>query len=202
MKIRTFLFLVAGLFVLAGVFSDARLALADHPQEQEACPLPPGVTPPAGPRVTAQQVEDGSATLKEFALAVRDRYKTPINPPEAALYFQCRVREEGSPYRSGSTYLVQLTLDGRVYEHAKSMSLSGPATPPLDLCRDPFCAGRLPSRSGQPGFPGPCHCPASFPRGFSHLVARTGRRIRCDHPYSRPATWEYQALPAMPPYFC
>ena len=128
MKIRTSLFLVVGLLVLAGVCSDARPALA---QTQEACPLPAGVTPPAGPRATAQQVETGSATLRDFALAVRDRYRTPINPPEAALYFQCRVREEGSPYRSGSTYLVQLTPDGRVYEHAKSMALSGRLLNPL-----------------------------------------------------------------------
>ena len=128
MKTRLPMLLVVGLLVLAAVFSDTRPALA---QTQEACPLPAGVTPPAGPRVTAQQVEDGSASLRDFALAVRDRYKTPINPPEAALYFQCRVREEGSPYRSGSTYLVQLTPDGRVYEHAKSMALSGRLLHPL-----------------------------------------------------------------------
>ena len=96
-----------------------------------SCPLPDGVTPPADPAVTAQQVVDGSASLMDFALAARDRYKTPISPPEAALYFQCLVRQEGGPYRSGSTYLVQLTLDGRVYEHAKSMALSGRLLNPL-----------------------------------------------------------------------
>ncbi len=127
MKTRTsltYMIPVVGLLVLAGVFSNAPPALAD-------CPLPAGVTPPEDPRVTAQQVEDGSATLRDFALAVRDRYKTPISTLEGALYFQCLVRQEGSSYRSGSTYLVQLTPDGRVYEHAKSMALSGRLLNPL-----------------------------------------------------------------------
>ena len=117
---------VVGLLVLAGVFSNARPALA-----QGACPLPDGVTPPADPPVTAQQVEDGSATLRDFALAARDQYRTPINTLEGALYFQCLIRQEGSAWRSGSTYLVQLTPDGRVYEHAKSMALSGRLLNPL-----------------------------------------------------------------------
>ena len=120
--------LVVGLLVLVGIFTDARPAYA---QTQEACPLPDGVTPPPDPPVTAQQVEDGSASLMDFALAARDRYKTPTSTLEEALYFQCRVRQEGSPYRSGSTYLVQLTLDGRVYEHSKSMALSGRLLNPL-----------------------------------------------------------------------
>ena len=117
---------VVGLLVLAGLFANARPILA-----QEACPLPAGVTPLADPPVTAQQVEDGSATLRDFALAARDRYRTPINTLEGALYFQCLIRQEGSPWRSGSTYLVQLTPDGRVYEHAKSMALSGRLLNPL-----------------------------------------------------------------------
>ena len=53
MKTRTSLSLVASLLVLAGMFADAGHALA---QTQEACPVPPGVTPPPGPSVTAQQV--------------------------------------------------------------------------------------------------------------------------------------------------
>ena len=124
--LTTYMIPVVGLLVLAGVFSKAPPALA-----QEPCPLPPGVTPPADPPVTAQQVEDGSATLMDFALAARDQYKTPTNTLEEALYFQCLVRQEGSPYRSGSTYLIQLTPDGRVYEHAKSMALSGRLLNPL-----------------------------------------------------------------------
>ena len=124
--LTTYMIPVVGLLVLAGVFSKAPPALA-----QEPCPLPPGVTPPADPPVTAQQVEDGSASLKDFALTARDQYKTPTSTLEEALYFQCLVRQEGSPYRSGSTYLIQLTPDGRVYEHAKSMALSGRLLNPL-----------------------------------------------------------------------
>ena len=118
-------FLVAGLLVLAGISFDARPASA---QTQEACPLPPGVTLPADPTVTAQQVEDGSASLKDFALAARDQLKKSggVLP-----YLLCAIRQEGGPHRSGSTYLVQLTMDGRVYVHSKSMSLSGRLLNPL-----------------------------------------------------------------------
>ena len=124
----TSMIFIVGLLVLASVFADARPAYA---QTQEACPLPDGVAPPPDPPVTAQQVEGSSASLMDFALAARDRYRTPTSTLEEALYFQCRVRQEGSPWRSGSTYLVQLTLDGRVYEHAKSMALSGRLLNPL-----------------------------------------------------------------------
>ena len=124
-KTRTPLFLLAGLLTLAGVFSDARLALA---QTQADCVLPPGVTPPPEPRVTAQDVENGSASLMDFALAVRDlnlEIGQSAASVEQVLYLGCLVRQEGEAYRSGSTYLVQLTPDGRVLVHAKDMALSG-----------------------------------------------------------------------------
>ena len=60
---------LTGMLVLAGVFSDTRPAFA---QAQLECPPPAGETLPAAPLVTAQQVEDDSATLMDFALAVRD----------------------------------------------------------------------------------------------------------------------------------
>ncbi len=41
------------------------------------------------------------------------------------LHLGCLYRQEGGPYRSGSTYLIQLTPDGRLSAHAKNMSLSG-----------------------------------------------------------------------------
>ena len=107
---------------------------AAHPalaQTEGACALPDGVAPPAEPSVTAQQVEDGSASLKDFVLAAKNRLSTPTSSLEEGLYRLCRVRQEGSPYRSGSTYLVFLTLDGRVNEHAKSMALSGRLLNPL-----------------------------------------------------------------------
>ncbi|MDE0101278.1 MAG: hypothetical protein OXN89_02760 [Bryobacterales bacterium] len=123
------MFRVVGLLALAGILTGANHALA-----QEACPLAPGVTPAAGPRVTAQQVEYGSASLKDFTLAARDRYRTlnqDTQTLEAALHAQCLVRQEGSPYRAGSTYLVTLTPDGRVFEHAKAMALAGRLLNPL-----------------------------------------------------------------------
>ena len=119
------LILASGLLVLAGVFSAARPAFA---QAQEACPLPAGVTPPADPRVTAQQVEDGSASLMDFVLAVRERsreHAQEATAVEQGVYIGCIIRQEGSPWRSGSTYLVSLTPDGRVFIHAKDMALSG-----------------------------------------------------------------------------
>ena len=114
--------LCAGLLVLAGILSNTHLALA---QSRDACALPAGVTSVAPPDVTAQQVEDGSASPREFALAVRDRFRAGAETPEETFHIACLLREEGSPWRSGSTYLVTLTPDGRIYEHAKSMALAG-----------------------------------------------------------------------------
>ena len=120
---------VVGLLALAGIFCVARPALA-----QETCPLAPGVTPPADPAVTAQQVEDGSASLEDFAVAARDQFKSEsqgIPNLERVSYSACLLRQEGSPWRSGSTYIVALTPDGRVLIHAKNMALSGGLLNPL-----------------------------------------------------------------------
>ena len=127
----TALILASGLLVLAGIFSDVRPAFA---QAQLECPLPAGVTPPADPRVTAQQVEDGSASLMDFALAVRERsteHSQQATTVEQGQYIGCIIRQEGSPWRSGSTYIVTLTPDGRVFVHAKDMSLSGRLLNPM-----------------------------------------------------------------------
>ena len=127
------LLILSGLLVLAGVLSGARPAFAQTPLD---CPLPAGVTPPADPRVTAQQVEDGSANLTAFALAARDYYVSALSDfqgrtPQQLAYARCLIRQEGSPWRSGSTYLVRLTPDGRVYVHAKDMALSGRLLTPV-----------------------------------------------------------------------
>ena len=122
--------LCVGLLVLAGVFSDSQPVRA---QTLEACPLPAGVTPPADPRVTAQQVEDGSAGLKDFALAARDRHRAlsrDIATFEGEAYFGCLIRQDGSHYRSGSTFLVSLAAD-RVLVHSKAMALSGRKLNPM-----------------------------------------------------------------------
>ena len=117
-KTGTCLSLAVGLIVLAGMGSGPGPALA-----QFDCQLPAGVAPPSDPRVTAQQVEDGSATLMDFALAARD-YRREATEAEA-LYLGCFFREEGSPWRSGSIYFVELTPDGRIFLHTKDMSLAG-----------------------------------------------------------------------------
>ena len=95
-------------------------------------PVTAGLTPPPEPSVTAQQVDSGTASLKDFVLAVRDRAKSEgLSSLEGGAYFGCLLREQGRAYRSGSTYLVTLTPDGRVYVHAHSMALSGRLLNPL-----------------------------------------------------------------------
>ena len=118
---KAYVYPVVGLLALAVVVS------VSHPAQAE-CPLPEGVTHPDNPTVTAQQVEDGSATVEEFALAVRERsreYARGTATAEQGVYIGCIIREDDGIWRSGSTYIVSLTLDGRVYIHAKNMALSG-----------------------------------------------------------------------------
>ena len=118
----TSMILVVGLLVLAGAFFVAHPALA---QTDLDCPLPPDWTPPS---VTAEQVENGSASLRDFALAARDLFRgtTEGATDTGQLYGSvCIVRQEGGPLRSGSTYLVLLTTQGRVRIHAKDMALAG-----------------------------------------------------------------------------
>ena len=122
-KTRIFSFLAIGLLGLAGVFANGLPASA-----QDACPLPAGGTPVAPPAVTAQQVENGTGSLMDFALSSRDRFReqaVQATTPGQTQYFACLIRQDESPWRSGSTYLVTLTHDGRVFVHAKDMSLSG-----------------------------------------------------------------------------
>ena len=124
-KTRIPLILAVVLLGLAVVFANAFPASA---QTQVACPLPVSGTPVAPPRVTAQQVENGTGSLMDFALSARDRFREQAQQTAAAgrsLYLACLVRQDESPWRYGSTYLVTLTPDGRVFNHAKDMSLSG-----------------------------------------------------------------------------
>ena len=116
------------LLALAGLFFVAQPALA---QTQEACPLAPGVTPPPDPAVTAQQVENGSGSLMDFALAAKSQFSQGTATLSEAFYIGCIIRQEGSAWRSGSTYLVQLTADSRIFVHAQNMALSGRLLNPL-----------------------------------------------------------------------
>ncbi len=114
-----------GIVALLFTLVIASCAHYEPPQKEEACPLPTGVKPIDPPRVTAQQVEDGSGSLMDFALAVRDQLRGGTGSPEESVYISCLFREETSPWHSGDTYLVTLTQDGRIWEHTKDMSYAG-----------------------------------------------------------------------------
>lgn len=100
LKARQSLHLVTGMVVLAVICTGGRHALA---QVRDPCPLPPGVEAPAAPPTTAQQVEDGSASLMDFALAVRDQYVESTATANQALHLGFLIRQAGTPWRSGST---------------------------------------------------------------------------------------------------
>ena len=101
--------------------------------EPPRCRPPAGGTPVEPPLVTAQQVENGTGSLMDFALRSRDRFQeqAALTTPGQAQYLGCLIRQDESPWRSGSTYLVTLTHDGRVHVQAKDMSLSGRLLKPL-----------------------------------------------------------------------
>ena len=119
--------------VLTVVGLNAHPALA---QTNEACPPPPGVVPISDPSVTAQQVENGNATLQAFMQEAQTAFKAAAAANRATrLHFGCLIRQEGGPWRSGSTYLVQLAPNGRVFLHAKNMALSGNLLDPRIVTR-------------------------------------------------------------------
>ena len=106
----------AGLLITTGFLANGQPALA---QTDAACP-PPQSFPAKPPVVTAQEVTNGTRSLMDFMLAVRQRAGAS-NP----VHFGCVSRQDESPWRSGSTYIVHLTHDGRVYIHSKDMSFAG-----------------------------------------------------------------------------
>ena len=112
---KTGLSLAVGLLALAAICCSPAWAQLDCPP------------PRPEPSVTAQQVTDGSASLMDFALAATAQFKrggSTTATPEELGRAGCWLRQEGGPWRSGSTYIVTLTPDGRVYLHAKDMSFS------------------------------------------------------------------------------
>ena len=190
----TSMVLVVGLFVLAGVFSDLRPAFA---QTQEACPLPAGATPVEAPRVTAQQVENGTGSLMDFALDARERSREHAQGATTVgqgPYIACLVRQEGGPWRSGSTYLVSLTLDGRGVHSREGHGTVGRATQPRDLCRDSLCAGRLPTDLANLTFSRSRHAQQRRSCAHRHIVARTGCSVRCHRPYTGRAAGHHRCL--------
>ena len=161
--------LCVGLLALAGVIFSANHVSA---QTQEACPLPAGGTPVAPPDVTAQQVESGTGSLMDFALRARERFReqaVQATTPGQTQYFACLIRQDESPWRSGSTYLVTLTHDGRVFVHAKDMSLSG------GKLRRSIYLGILRALGIDPAA---LTDPAGVRDAFAEALAGEGRRVR------------------------
>ena len=108
--------LPAGLLMMAGLLSQQTPPTLAQTSEAEACPTR---RPAQAPSVTAQDVNNGARSLKDFMLAVRARAME-----SSGISFACVIRQEGSPWYSGSTYIVRFTPEGRVYFHGKDMSLS------------------------------------------------------------------------------
>ena len=123
---------VAGTGLAAALF----LAIAASPalaQTEQECPLRPGATPIDPPPVSAEQVEDGSGSLADFASALTEQIRA--EPPQGRTaaqgqYLACLSRQDG-PWRSGSTYLMTLSPEARLFVHANDMSLSGRKINPL-----------------------------------------------------------------------
>ena len=107
------------LLALVGVFSAA-------PADAQECPRAPGVAEFPPPTVTAADVEAGTSTLREFALAMVDyTTDTTVNLDEAA-YIACLFRDREGPFFSGSTYVISVVLfDGRVFLNTNDMSTAG-----------------------------------------------------------------------------
>ena len=99
-------------------FAAAPAAIA---QGQE-CPRAPGVAEAEPPSVTAADVEAGRATHYEFLQAL-----LPYNTSDfdESAYFSCLFRQRGGPFNSGSTYLLTLTPDGRVFSDLKTAAFGG-----------------------------------------------------------------------------
>lgn len=103
---------------LPGVFSQGALA-----QFMGSCPAPAGDFSEAvtNPSVTAQAVERDRSLLRKFLL---DYIKLITETDADTWHTACIGRTENGPYCLGSTYLTTLTLDSRLYVHAKDQSLS------------------------------------------------------------------------------
>ena len=122
-KIRTPLFLLeVGLFMLAGVFFDARLAWG---QSDAGCARPEGVMEAPVPSITASQVEANPTpeNLKTFALEVKNYVQDLTSHGQT--YASCVFRRDEGDWKSESVYVVQLTPTGLVARHSKDMAYGG-----------------------------------------------------------------------------
>ena len=118
MKAKLSMFLGC-LLVFAGIFAGVRPAFA-----QDVCPAPEGIMPPGSTIATAEQVEDGNATLEEL---VTDYWAYAISistSPLSAGYLGCLLTHEG-PWNYGSTYIATMTTRGTLALHGQDVLLTG-----------------------------------------------------------------------------
>ena len=113
------------LIIGAGIYGDTSTVAED------VCPRPAGLAdnPRATPGVTAAQAAAGGDNLRDFALAAKEYFDSIRTPGELG-YAGCIARNEG-PWKSGSTYLVSVSLDGRVFFNGNDMSTGGRPLNPL-----------------------------------------------------------------------
>ena len=95
-------------------------------QSDEVCIRPDGVPELPSDAVTAEQVENGEATLAEFvtSLLTYARQVQLSGSPLSLGYTGCLATHEG-PWNSGSTYMVTMTPTGRLVLHGKDVTLAG-----------------------------------------------------------------------------
>ena len=142
---------------------------------QDACPLPAGVAnnPLATPGTTAAQVEAGTANVRDFALDARN-YMASVQIGAELAHAACVIREEG-PWMSGSTYIVTISTDGRVFFHSAKAALSGR---PLKLAvwREIATAAGVAAlrTTGRFGIPDGGALPAQIGGGYAVGFRRTG----------------------------
>ncbi|MXW63201.1 MAG: T9SS type A sorting domain-containing protein [Bacteroidetes bacterium SB0662_bin_6] len=98
----------------AGIYEDA----------VAACPRPDGI-PALNPNAaTAEQVENGDATLTQFVTGLLT-YGAQIRGSRRSFgYIGCLATHEG-PWNFGSTYLVTMTSAGRLVLHGQDVLLTG-----------------------------------------------------------------------------
>ena len=122
-KSTTLMILLGCTLLLAGLFSDVRPAAA---QAQLECPRPEGTDEAPTPSITAAQVEADptEANLKTFAVEARNYLQDLPSHRDALAYALCVFRSKGD-WRAESVYIVTLTDDGTVSNHADDMALSG-----------------------------------------------------------------------------
>ena len=119
----------------AGIYEDA----------VAACRRPEGIPEIPASNATAQQVENGEATLTEFVTGLLLYSRQIRNHPLSNGYAGCLLTHEG-PWKYGSTYVVTMTATGRVGLHGDNVVLSGRLLDPAVL--EPIAAAAASSLRG------------------------------------------------------